>query len=77
MKAQKTITIDGTKYTAARLRKLASTGSEFSGGDTCIEIPGGEIAVREYPNEGKIAVLNYGRVRRPGHTFGGAVAFLA
>ena len=77
MNATKTITIDGTRYTAARLRKLAKTGSDFIGNDVCIEVPGGEIAVREYINEGEIAVLNYGLAQRKDQPFCVALAFLA
>ena len=74
---QKTIIIDGTRYNAARLRELAKTGSEFNGSDICIDVPGGEIAVREYPNEREIAVLNYGLAQRKDQPFCIALAFLA
>jgi hypothetical protein len=76
-KTTKTITIDGTRYTAARLRKLAKTGSEFIGNDICVEVPGGEIALREYPNDREIAVLNYGLAQRKDQPFCIALAFLA
>jgi hypothetical protein len=77
MSTQKTITINGTRYTAAKLRKLAKTGDEFKGGDIAFAVPGGEIAIREYPNEGEIAVLSYGLASHKDKTWGAPVAFLA
>lgn len=73
---QKTITINGTRYTAAKLRKMAATADEFMGGDKCAVVDGGEIAIRIYGDD-QVAVLNYGLVSRHNATFGQAVAFLA
>lgn len=75
--AQKTVTINDTKYTTKRLRKLAENGVQLKGEDTSIILPcGADIAVRDYGQEG-IAVLNWGGVQRKGVAFGDIIAFLA
>lgn len=78
MKTQKTITINGAKYTSSKLRKLAKNGVELEDGDKAITLPcGAEIAVREYKQDATICVLNWGGTNRKNVSFGGAVAFLA
>jgi len=77
MKTTKTITIDGTRYTAQKLIELAKRGDQLVGGDTRIKVPGGEIAIREYLPEEEIGVLNYGLVKRPNKGFGDLVVILA
>ena len=77
--SQKTTTINGRKYTAARLIKIADkNGVELNGGDISTTLPCGAcIAVRKYKNEEGIAVLNWGGINRKDVSFGGVVAFLA
>ena len=74
---QKTITINGNRYTASKLRKLAQNGVELNSGDMAIQLPcGAEIAVREYKDDEEIAVLNWGGINRKDVAFGRIVAFL-
>lgn len=73
MTTQKTITIGGKKYTAARLRSLPS--EEMKGGDTLATTPDGlQVAYRLHSNA--VAVLNFGAVRRS-DSLGGLVALLS
>lgn len=75
---QKTITINGTRYTASRLKKIAAErGIEMTGGDTAIELtPGCEVAITQY-NTGEIGVRNYGGASRKKSAFGALIAVLA
>jgi hypothetical protein len=73
IETQKTITIGGKKYTAARLRNLPS--QELKGGDTMVTTPDGlQVAYRLHSNA--VAVLNFGALHRPG-SLGGLVALLS
>ena len=69
---QKTITIGGKKYTAAKLRKLPSV--ELNGGDSMATTPDGlEVAYRAHSHA--VAVLNFGALRRE-ESIGGIIALL-
>lgn len=70
---QKTITIQGTRYTAAELLKLPSY--ETNGGDMTAEIKEGEIVFGV--REDYLVIKNVGAVRRRGLGFGDTVALLA
>jgi len=73
MTTQKTITIQGNRYTAAELLKLDAY--ETNGGDMVAEIKGGEIVFGI--REDYLAVKNAGPIRRRGFGFGDTVAILA
>ena len=77
MKTTKTVTINGIKFTAAKLRKIkAAEGVEMSGGDFAIPTEAGELAVCEY-STGEVGVRNYGAIHRTKKGFGDLVAILA
>jgi hypothetical protein len=77
MKTKKTVTINGIKFTAAKLRKLiAENGVEMTGGDFAITTEAGELAAFEY-STGEVGVRNYGAIRRSKKGFGELVAILA
>jgi hypothetical protein len=76
MKTNKTVTINGIKFTAAMLRKLiAENGVGMSGGDFAITTEAGELCVCEY-STGEIGVRNYGAIQRDKKGFGDLVAIL-
>ena len=77
MKTNKTVTINGIKFTAAKLRKLiAENGVEMAGGDFAITTEAGELAACEY-STGEVGVRNYGAIQRSKKGFGDLVAILA
>ena len=77
MTTTKTITINGIKFTAAKVRKLiADNGVEMSGGDFAITTDAGDLCVREY-STGEVGVRNYGAIQRSNKGFGDLVAILA
>jgi hypothetical protein len=61
----KTCTIEGKKYTAKRLLKLAAeNGVETNGNDTITTLPtGGDVCITKY-SDGSIGVRNYGCIHR-------------
>jgi hypothetical protein len=77
MKTNKTATINGITFTAAKLRKLiAENGVEMSGGDFAITTKAGDLAVCEY-STGEIGIRNYGAIQRARKGFGDLVAIIA
>ena len=77
MKTKKTVTINGIKFTAAKLRKLiAENGIEMARGDFVITTEAGELAACEY-STGEVGVFNYGAIPRSKKGFGALVAILA
>lgn len=76
MTTTKTITINGIRFTAAKLRKLISdNGVEMSGGDFAITTDAGELAVCEY-STAEVGVRNYGAIQRKAG-FGDLIAIIA
>jgi hypothetical protein len=79
MKTKKTVTINGIKFTAAKLRKLiAENGIEMAcgaRGDFAITTEAGELAACEY-STGEVGVFNYGAIHRSKKGFGALVAIL-
>jgi hypothetical protein len=77
MKTNKTVTINGIKFTAAKLRKLiAENGVGMAGGDFVITTEAGELGACEY-STGEIGVFNYGAIDRSKKGFGELIAILA
>jgi hypothetical protein len=77
MTTTKTTTINGIKFTAAKVRKLiADNGVEMSGGDFAITTDAGELCACEY-STGEVGVRNYGAIQRSKKGFGDLVAILA
>jgi hypothetical protein len=77
MKTKKTVTINGIKFTAAKIRKLiAENGVEMARGDFVITTEAGELGACEY-STGEVGVFNYGAIHRSKKGFGALVAILA
>jgi hypothetical protein len=76
----KTIAINGNRYTAARIIKLAESPEAHTDehGTTWMPLPcGAEIAIHRY-SDGSIGVRNYGGAQRKGNqSLGGLIAVLA
>jgi hypothetical protein len=72
MKTQKTITINGNRYTAAELLKLEYYENNL--GDRLVEIKEGELTFGV--RENYIAIFNGGCIRRKDCSYGDTVAIL-
>jgi hypothetical protein len=73
MRTQKTLTIQGNRYTAAELLRLDAY--ETNGGDMVAEIKEGQIVFGI--REDYLAIKNSGSIRRRGFGLGDTVAILA
>ena len=75
----KTITINGTRYTAARILRLAEAPEAHTDehGTTWLPLPcGAEIAIHRY-SDGTVGVRNYGGAQRKNKSFGDLITVLA
>lgn len=77
MTTTKTVTINGIKFTATKIRELiADNGVKMTGGDFAVATEAGELCACEY-STGEVGLRNYGAIQSTKQAFGSLVAILA